>query len=162
MTGWLLLSSTSWNEQYSHLILKLLHVIEHWLDGAVFSPASVRAYIWWSNQCHLDFFVKCSHRMHSSIILQRYGTSVILNTSLDNNTVRWWSSYTITVMEQDYISLYQRYIRISFISTDVVNSDRYRQSSFQSTSTSTFLDATTSHQSSLIVLKFIVLRKVLL
>ena len=46
-----MLSHISWNRQYSHLIiyiLKLLHVIEHWLDGAVFSPASVRAYIWWS------------------------------------------------------------------------------------------------------------------
>ena len=46
-----MLSHISWNEQYSHLIiyiLKLLHVIEHCLDGAVFSPASVRTYIWWS------------------------------------------------------------------------------------------------------------------
>jgi len=33
----------------------------------------------------------------------------------------WWSSYTITVMEQYYISLYQRYVRISLISTDVIN-----------------------------------------
>ena len=114
------------------------------------------------HQCHLDLFVKCSHRMRSSIIPQRYGTSVILNTSLDNDTVRWWSSYTITAMEQDYTSLYQRYVRISLISTDVTNSDRHQQLPFQSTSTSTFLNATTSRQSSLIVLKFIVLRKVLL
>jgi len=49
---------------------------------------------------HLDLFVKCSHRMRSSIILQRYGTSVILKTSLDNNTVRWWSSYIIMIMKQ--------------------------------------------------------------
>jgi len=57
------------------------------------------------HQCHLDLFVKCSHRMRSSIIPRRYGTSVILKTSLDDNTVRWWSSYTITVMKQYYISL---------------------------------------------------------
>jgi len=73
------------------------------------------------HQCHLDLFVKCSHRMRSNIILQWYGTSVILNTSLTNNTIRWWSSYTITVTEQDYISLYQRYVRISLICTDVIN-----------------------------------------
>ena len=61
-----------------------------------------------------------------------------------------------------YISFYQRYVRISLISTDVTNSGRYQQSSFRPTSTSTLLDATTSHQASLIVLKFIVLLKVLL
>jgi len=65
------------------------------------------------HQCHLDLFVKCSHRMRSNIILQWYGTSVILNTSLTNNTIRWWSSYTITVTEQDYISLYQRVMDMS-------------------------------------------------
>ena len=65
-------------------------------------------------------------------------------------------------MEQYYISLYQRCVRILLIFNDVTNSDRYKQSSFLPTSTSTFLDATTSHQSMFIVLKFIVLLKVLL
>ena len=45
------------------------------------------------HQCHPDLFPKCLRKMHSSIILQRYGTNVILKTSLDDNTVRWWSSY---------------------------------------------------------------------
>jgi len=56
------------------------------------------------HQCHPDLFVKCSRRMHSSIILQRYGTNVILNTSLDSDIARWWSSYIIIYYEADYIS----------------------------------------------------------
>jgi len=52
------------------------------------------------HQCRLDLLVKFSHRMRSSIILQRYGTNVILNTSLDSDIVRWWSSYTIMIMKQ--------------------------------------------------------------
>jgi len=52
------------------------------------------------HQCHLDLFVKCSRKMPSSIILQRYGTNVILNTSWDSDIVRWWSSYIIMIMKQ--------------------------------------------------------------
>ena len=52
------------------------------------------------HQCHLDLFVKCSRKMRSSIILQRYGTNVILNTSWDSDIVRWWSSYIIMIMKQ--------------------------------------------------------------
>ena len=52
------------------------------------------------HQCHLDLFVKCSRKMHSNIILQRYETSVKLNMALNNNTVRWWSSYIIMIMKQ--------------------------------------------------------------
>ena len=33
----------------------------------------------------------------------------------------WWSSCTITVMEQYCIALYQRHVRVSLISTDLIN-----------------------------------------
>jgi len=53
------------------------------------------------HQCHPDLFVKYLRKMHSSIILQRYGTNVIFKkTSLNSNTVRWWLSYIIMIMKQ--------------------------------------------------------------
>jgi len=54
-------------------------------------------------------------------------------------------------MEQYNFFLYQWFARILLMSTDVTNNNRYRQSSVLPTSTSTFLDATTSPQSTLIV-----------
>ena len=113
------------------------------------------------HQCHPDLLVKYLRKMHSSIILQRYGTNVILKKH-HWTVIQSDDDYHISSWLWNKLHLYQRYVQVSLISTDVTNSDRYQQSSFQPTSTSTFLDATTSHQSSLIVLKFIVLPKVLL
>ena len=99
------------------------------------------------HQCHLDLFVKCS---------RKYTQVSFFNDMEQAMIIIYHHNYGTR------LHLYQRYVRILLISIDVANSDRYQQLPFQSTSTSTFLDATTSHQSSLIVLKFIVLWNVLL
>jgi len=61
------------------------------------------------------------HWLDGVVFSPASGTSIILNTSLDSDTVRWRSSYTITVMEQYYIFLYQWCVRISLISTHVIS-----------------------------------------